>query len=81
MALDPLSFAALAGSGPMWVSGEAQRAPKTQNTRICKECRTSKPRQVFLGGSDVCQRCEATKKLARKKSGVKKRVQGSDDVV
>lgn len=67
MALDPLSFAALAASGPLWVPGEPQRAPKPQNVRVCKKCRTSKSRQAFLGGSDVCQRCEATEKLRKKR--------------
>ena len=71
MALDPLSFAALAGSGPMWVKGEPQRAPKPQNVRVCKECRTSKSRQAFLGGSDICQRCEAEIKIRDKKRAQK----------
>ena len=58
MTLDPLSFAALAASGPMLV-----RQPPATKTRRCSLC--NRARAFSLHDPSICQVCEAPIKLSQ----------------
>lgn len=58
--LEPLSFAALAMSGPMW---EKDKLPSDQ--RRCAHCQKVKKLTGFSRGATVCQKCVADNKLRR----------------
>lgn len=60
--IDPLSFAALAASGPMW---EKEKPPT--DWRRCAHCQHVKRRSAFSNGATVCQKCVAENKLRRSK--------------
>lgn len=59
---EPLSFAALAMSGPLW---EKDKLPSDQ--RRCAHCQKVKKLDAFSRGATVCQRCVAENKLRRSK--------------
>lgn len=60
---DPLSFAALAMSGPMW---EKDKPPA--DMRRCAHCQKVKKLANFNRGATVCQQCVAENKLRRSKA-------------
>ena len=66
--LDPLSFAALAASGPLWNSQATKPSVLLkQNQRRCAHCQRIKNLDKFSTGATVCQRCVAENKLRRSK--------------
>lgn len=60
--LEPLSFAALAMSGPLW---EKDKPPA--NLRKCAHCQRIKRLESFSRGATVCQKCVADNKIRRSK--------------
>lgn len=60
---DPLSFAALAMSGPLW--SKEVKLPSDQ--RRCAHCQRVKKLTGFSRGATVCQKCVADNKLRRSK--------------
>lgn len=57
--MNPLSFAALAASGPLW---EKDVKP---GERRCRSCLKSKKVELFNGTSTLCQICGAKNKLRK----------------
>lgn len=64
--LHPLSFAALAASGPLWDKNPVPKELRASQRR-CAHCQRVKNLTAFSVGATVCQRCVALNKLRRSK--------------